>query len=195
MTYISLSGLLIGIDPDLSFYLLSIANASSLVGRIAGGVFADKYGMHTTTVSEAHIYDSSSTSLTVSPLQTGALNVLIPGTLAAGIMTYAWPFAKTEGPLVAVAVLYGMTSGVFVAIMAQPVVRMGTVTEVGMRTGMAFTVMSLGALAGPPISGAILDHSGKLENVGYYAGMHDLCQPRVAMCMCCLRMGRRGTVS
>ena len=54
--------------------------------------------------------------------------------------------------------------------MLQPVVRMGKVTEVGMRSGMAFTVMSLGALAGPPISGAILDHSGSLKNVGYYAG-------------------------
>ena len=63
-----------------------------------------------------------------------------------------------------------ISSGVFVAIMAQPVVRMGKITEVGMRTGMAFTVMSFGALAGPPISGAILDHTGDLKNVGYYAG-------------------------
>ncbi|KAI0716985.1 MFS general substrate transporter [Earliella scabrosa] len=143
LTYISLSGLMAGLDPDLSFYLLSIANASSLLGRIGGGVLADRHG---------------------------ALNVLIPGTFAAGIMTYAWPFATTKGPLIVVAVLYGITSGIFVAIMAQPVVRMGKVTEVGMRTGMAFTIMSLGALAGPPISGAILDNTGTFENVGYYAG-------------------------
>ena len=32
---------------------------------------------------------------------------MIPGTLAAGFMTYAWPFATTKGPLIAVAVLYG----------------------------------------------------------------------------------------
>ena len=110
-------------------------------------------------------------------------------------MTYAWPFSHTRDSLVAVAILYGcvpcfvhfvtlkspqqltatsyrfrISSGIFVAIMAAPVVRMGKVTEVGMRTGMAFTVMSLGALAGPPISGAILDHTGELKNVGYYAG-------------------------
>ena len=59
--------------------------------------------------------------------------------------------------------------------MAQPLVRMGKVTEVGMRTGMAFSLMSFGALAGPPISGAILDHTGKFENVGYFAGA---CHPR-----------------
>lgn len=59
-----------------------------------------------------------------------------------------------------------ISSGIFVAIMLQPVVRMGKVTDVGMRSGMAFTVMSLGALAGPPISGAILDHSGSLKTSG-----------------------------
>ncbi|PIL23126.1 MFS general substrate transporter [Ganoderma sinense ZZ0214-1] len=143
LTYISLSGVLAGLDADMSFYLLSIANACSLFGRIGGGALADRVG---------------------------PTNVLIPGTLAAAAMTYAWPFARTKGALVTVAVLYGISSGVFVAIMAQPVVRMGKVTEVGVRTGMAFTVMSLGALAGPPISGAILDHTGDLENVGYYAG-------------------------
>ncbi|RPD54932.1 MFS general substrate transporter [Lentinus tigrinus ALCF2SS1-7] len=143
LTYLSLSGLLAGVDADLSFYLLSIANACSLVGRIGGGVLADRFG---------------------------AMNVMIPGTLVAGVMTYAWPFAKTKGPLVAVSVLYGVSSGIFVAIMAQPLVRMGKVTEVGMRTGMAFTIMSFGALAGPPISGAIFDHTSKFENVGYFAG-------------------------
>ena len=56
---------------------------------------------------------------------------------------------------------------------------MGKVTEVGMRTGMAFTVMSLGALAGPPISGAILDHTRELKNVGYYAGA--LARPHSAL--------------
>ncbi|KAI0761308.1 MFS general substrate transporter [Trametes elegans] len=143
LTYLSISGVLAGVDPDLSFYLLSIANATSLFGRIGGGLLADSCG---------------------------PLNVLIPGTLIAGVMTYAWPFATTKGPLIVVAIIYGISSGVFVALMAQPIVRMGKVTDAGMRTGMAFTVMSFGALAGPPISGAILDHTSSFKNVGYYAG-------------------------
>lgn len=62
-------------------------------------------------------------------------------------------------------------SGVFVAIMGQPAVRMGDVADVGRRVGMSFTIMSLGALAGPPISGAILDHAANdFKPVGYYAG-------------------------
>ncbi|KAI0628578.1 MFS general substrate transporter [Trametes polyzona] len=143
LTYLSVSGIVVGIDPDLAFYLLSIANACSWIGRLGGGLAADCYG---------------------------PLNALIGPTFLTGIMTYAWPFATDKGSLIAIAVLYGAFSGVFVAIMAAPVVPMGKVTEVGMRVGMTFTIMSLGALAGPPISGAILDNTGSFENVGYYAG-------------------------
>lgn len=54
--------------------------------------------------------------------------------------------------------------------MAQPVVRMGDIQNIGNRSGMISTIMSLGALAGPPISGALLDSTGNFEAVGYYAG-------------------------
>ena len=37
----------------------------------------------------------------------GAMNVMIPLTALAGIMTYAWPFAQTEASLIVVTVLYG----------------------------------------------------------------------------------------
>lgn len=101
MTYLSLSGLLAGVDPDISFYLLSIANACSLLGRLGGGVLADRYG-------ELHQWSEQLGASRLTPsYQTGAMNVMIPGTLVAGAMTYAWPFAKTEGPLIAVSVLYG----------------------------------------------------------------------------------------
>ncbi|KAH9852390.1 MFS general substrate transporter [Lenzites betulinus] len=143
LTYLSISGILAGINQGLAFYLLSITNACSLFGRLGGGILADRYGN---------------------------LNTLAPLTFIAGIMTYAWPFAQTQGSLIAIAVLYGLSSGAFVAIFGAPLVNMGAIAEVGMRTGMAFSIMSLGALAGPPISGAIFDHTGSFENVGYYAG-------------------------
>ena len=47
---------------------------------------------------------------------------------------------------------------------------MGPTEDVGRRTGMYFTVMALGALAGPPISGAIHDATGSYKPVGIYAG-------------------------
>jgi MFS transporter, MCT family, solute carrier family 16 (monocarboxylic acid transporters), member 10 len=33
-----------GIDPNFAFYLVSIANASSGVGRLFAGVMADRFG-------------------------------------------------------------------------------------------------------------------------------------------------------
>ncbi|KAI0821879.1 MFS general substrate transporter [Trametes gibbosa] len=143
LTYLSLSGILVGIDTDVAFYLVSIANACSLFGRLGGGIMADRYG---------------------------GINALIPPTIIAGIMTYVWPFAKTTASMVVVTVIYGISSGVFVAVMGTPVVQMGPVTEVGTRAGITFSIMSLGALAGPPISGAILNNTKSFENVGYYAG-------------------------
>ncbi|OSD05114.1 MFS general substrate transporter [Trametes coccinea BRFM310] len=143
LTYISLSGITEGVDPNLSFYLTSIANGCSLIGRLGGGLLADRFG---------------------------PVNILIPGTLIAAVTTYAWPFATTKGSLVAIAVIYGASSGVYVSINPLPITRMSKVQEVGTNVGMAFSVMSCGALAGPPIAGAILDHTGSFKNVGYYAG-------------------------
>jgi MFS transporter, MCT family, solute carrier family 16 (monocarboxylic acid transporters), member 10 len=47
---------------------------------------------------------------------------------------------------------------------------MGEISSVGERTGLLFSCMALGALAGPPISGAIRASAGNWEAVGYYAG-------------------------
>jgi MFS transporter, MCT family, solute carrier family 16 (monocarboxylic acid transporters), member 10 len=54
--------------------------------------------------------------------------------------------------------------------LAAPIVEMGETHDVGLRMGMYFTVIAVGALAGPPISGAINQATGGYKAVGYYAG-------------------------
>ena len=54
--------------------------------------------------------------------------------------------------------------------LAAPLIEMGDRYDVGLRLGMYFTILSMGALAGPPISGAIFTASGGYKAVGYYAG-------------------------
>lgn len=44
LTYIVVSATDSGIDESFSFYLLSIANASSTLGRFVGGFSTDKFG-------------------------------------------------------------------------------------------------------------------------------------------------------
>nr|VWP00649.1 MFS domain-containing protein [Ganoderma boninense] len=143
LTYIDVNAVSIGISEDLAFYLLSIANACSAVGRVVGGLLADR---------------------------AGPLNVMTPATLLAGVMTYVWPFANSAGGNVAVAVVYGASSGVFVSLLSTPIVRMGRMEDVGVRIGMCFTVMALSAVAGPPISGAINAATGGFKFTGIYAG-------------------------
>lgn len=143
LTYLEVYGTEIGLSPDFAFYLIPIANAASLVGRVGSGIMTDRIG---------------------------PLNTLIPSTLLAGVCTYAWPFARTEGSLIGVACIYGIACGVFVGMLPAPVARMGGMDDVGRRTGMLMTIVSFGAVAGPPISGAIRDHTGSFVEVGYYAG-------------------------
>ena len=78
LTYIDVSAAFVGIDENFSFYLVSIANAGSFVGRLAGGLLADRYG---------------------------ALNIMIPSTFVAGILTYAWPFVYSKGGYIAIGLL------------------------------------------------------------------------------------------
>ncbi|KZT69233.1 MFS general substrate transporter [Daedalea quercina L-15889] len=143
LTYIDVSAEGTSVPANLSFYLLPIANAGSLVGRVAGGFLADEFG---------------------------PLNVIIPANVVAGIMTYVWPFAGGTAGYIVVAILYGMSSGIFASLVATPLVGMGDVRDVGARVGMAFTLLALGALAGPPISGAIQTATDGYKAVGYYAG-------------------------
>lgn len=48
---------------------------------------------------------------------------------------------------------------------------MGDTNDVGRRMGMFMSILSLGAVAGPPISGAISTATGGFRDVGYYAGL------------------------
>ncbi|KAI0310462.1 MFS general substrate transporter [Amylostereum chailletii] len=143
LTFINASAPMQGVGDDLAPYLIAIANVGSMVGRIACGFIADRIG---------------------------ALNIMTPATALAGLFTYIWPYVFGTGPVLAITILYGISSGAYVALLAGPIMTMGRTEDLGRRTGMYFTVMALGALAGPPISGAIVDATGNYKAVGIYAG-------------------------
>ncbi|KAI8982815.1 MFS general substrate transporter [Trametes punicea] len=157
LTYIDVSAASEGLDPNFSFYLLAIANACSAIGRLSGGLLADRVG---------------------------PLSVMTPATFVAGILTYAWPFATSIGGNIAIAIVYGCSSGVYVSLLAAPAVRMGKTQDVGVRVGMSMTVVALGAVAGPPISGAINAATGGYKYTGIYAGT-------AVMVACCFLLATR----
>ncbi|KAG2154110.1 major facilitator superfamily domain-containing protein [Suillus clintonianus] len=142
LTYISVSAVAIGVSKDFSFYILAIANAASTL-RVSLGLIADKIG---------------------------ALNTMAVLTALAGIMTIAWPFAKNESQLIAITAFYGFSTGAYVTLSSIPAVAMGKMDDAGRRVGMFLSLIGLGGIAGPPISGAISTATGGFAAAGYYAG-------------------------
>ncbi|KAK2467593.1 hypothetical protein APHAL10511_000448 [Amanita phalloides] len=136
-----------GMSETLAFYLVSIANVSSLIGRYVSGVISDRVG---------------------------PMNVMIPYTMLAGVMTFVWPYVRMEHGLVAIAIMYGFCSGVYIALFLNPLIMMGDMNDVGRRIGMFMSIVALGALAGPPISGALNKASGGDDGSGEMAGIKEV---------------------
>ncbi|KAI0684837.1 MFS general substrate transporter [Cytidiella melzeri] len=143
LTYISVGAVKSGISTDFAFYYVALANAGGVIGRGILGRLGDRFG---------------------------PLTVIAPSTFIAGAVTYVWPFVHSKGGLVALALVYGVAGGGFLALFAAPIVHMGELHDNGSRLGNFLTCMSLGALAGPPISGAIEGATGSFVLVGVWAG-------------------------
>ncbi|KAG7087561.1 hypothetical protein E1B28_013516 [Marasmius oreades] len=142
LTYVTTTATSLGLPENISFYFVAISNASSGLGRIFAGLVADRYG---------------------------ALNVMIPLTAICGFMTYAWPFAKTEGQLIAICIIYGFCTGSYAALIPGPVIPMGDLKQVGHRIGIMLTLLAFGGLLGPPVSGRVYSVYG-LKPMGFFAG-------------------------
>ncbi|ANB13716.1 Mch5p [Sugiyamaella lignohabitans] len=120
----------IGIDSNLAFYMTSILNAGSVLGRILPNFIADK---------------------------TGPLNMLLPCTVACAILAYCWDFISVKGGVIAFSVLFGFFSGTFVSLPPACIASMtAEMNMLGTRMGMAFFLCGFGILIGSPIGGALV---------------------------------------
>lgn len=160
LTFIDASAPSRGVPENLSFYLISAANAGNAVGRLASGVLGDQFGASPPPPVLTHLQR----------IPSGATNVMIPASFIAGVLTLIWPFIRGTTAFFTLAVIYGLSSGAMVPLMGVPIMALGESADVGRRTGMYFTIVSLGALAGPPISGAIIHATGGYTDVGIFAG-------------------------
>ena len=83
--YVSTYATHLGMSQRLSFYLVSMVNGASLVGRILPGFWADRFGK---------------------------FNLLIASGFFAGIVAFCWTAATSVAGVVIWAVAYGFASGV-----------------------------------------------------------------------------------
>lgn len=118
------------LSERMAFYVVPILNAASVLGRTIPNWLSD------------HL---------------GPLNVMAPSAIIMGVLTFCFIAADYSAALIALAVLYGAFSGVFLSL---PGVVMVFITKdksrIGTRIGMSFCFIGLGILAGGPGGGGIL---------------------------------------
>ncbi|KAM3503642.1 hypothetical protein MY10362_004076 [Beauveria mimosiformis] len=121
-------------------------NAASLVGRVGAGVVADTVGAYNTFV---------------------ALSAL------AGVLVLALYIpAASAGAVCTFAVLFGCTSGAYIALLAPLVVKISPLEEAGYRIGLLFAMSSVSGLVTSPIGGAILERwHGDYTGMKIYSGV------------------------
>ena len=123
-------GISYGLSTDTSFYLISILNAVSIVGRIVPAALADYLGR---------------------------FNMQLVTTFLSGLFTLAlWMTAHSQPNIIAFSALFGFSSGAFISLMIVLIVMISDYRVIGQRTGTMQGTIGLAALAGIPIQGALI---------------------------------------
>ncbi|BGP41700.1 hypothetical protein JCM10449v2_005691 [Rhodotorula kratochvilovae] len=124
-----------GVSSNLALYSLSILNAASIFGRIIPNWLADTYG---------------------------PLTILTPQCFISGVLIFLFlPMCKSTAGLVVFTILFGFSSGAYVSMMPATVASLtNDMRQVGHRTATLFLIVSIAALTGTPITGAIISRSG-----------------------------------
>ena len=118
-------------DSDYAFYLLSILNTGSFFGRILPNFVADK---------------------------NGPLNMLVPCTIATGILCLYWTTITGVANITIFAALYGFFSDAYISLLTPAIVQLiPEITFVGTWMGMCLFIASFGLLADNPIAGALVN--------------------------------------
>ena len=71
-----------------------------------------------------------------------------------------WIPSRSNAPIIVFAALIGFTSGAFVAMVAAVIGQISEIRQIGVRNGTNFFIVSLAALIGNPIAGALVDREG-----------------------------------
>ena len=153
---------IVGVSQTTSIDLLLVMNGVGILGRIIPNALADRY--------------------------TGPLNMLIPFSLATGVVAYGWSGVTGLGGLYAFAAIYGLAAAGIQSLFPATLSTLTTdLKKTGVRMGMVLSVVGVAALIGSPVAGALVqaDHGGYLYaqmfmGSAVVAGMMTLVAARVA---------------
>ncbi|KAJ5391254.1 monocarboxylate permease [Penicillium cosmopolitanum] len=146
-TFVITSGERYGMSQNMSQYLIPILNAASIFGRTLPGYLADRVGRY---------------------------NVMIVFSYLSGILVLAlWLPARANAPIIVFSALYGFGSGAFVSLAPALIAQISDLREVGIRNGTCFSIISIAALTGSPIGGALVPDMlhGSYEKLQIFSGV------------------------
>lgn len=126
-----------GMSARLASYMLAVLNAVSVFGRTLPGWVADRVGRFNTMIAMS----------------------LLSCILVLGL----WLPSRGNVPIILFAAFYGFSSGAFVSLAPACVAQISDIRQIGVRTGTMFATISVAALVGNPIGGALIT----AENGGY----------------------------
>lgn len=80
--------------------------------------------------------------------------------------------ASSNAAYISFAALYGFASGAYVSLLPAQIARISKVEQIGVRTGVIFSVTSFAGLIGNPIGGALVDADhGGFDALNIFAGV------------------------
>ncbi|QKX60182.1 uncharacterized protein TRUGW13939_07325 [Talaromyces rugulosus] len=132
-----------GFSSNLAFYTISMINGASLFGRILPGMVADRYGK---------------------------FNLCVLMIALSGIIALCWTTVTSVAGLVIFSLAYGFCSGGILSLQPACAAQVATPKTIGTAIGFILASASLSALAGTPVSGALIDRYGYLS-VSIYSGV------------------------
>ncbi len=131
-------------STQLALYLAAILNATSLFGRVIPGVLSNKIG---------------------------PFNIFAAAALSTGILIFCMQKVESNASIIVFACVYGFCSGANVSGLS--VVLSQTTKDarnIGTYMGMAWGIISIAVLVGPPIDGAFVSHYGGFNEVSDFCG-------------------------
>ncbi|KAB8076711.1 major facilitator superfamily domain-containing protein [Aspergillus leporis] len=129
---------IIGVSQSTSTDVLLVMNGVGLLGRLIPNLMADWYS--------------------------GPLNLLIPCSLATGVVAYCWVAVNSLGGLYAFSIFYGLAAAGIQSLFPATLSTLTTdLKKSGVRMGMVLSVVAVAALIGSPIAGALV----QLDNGQY----------------------------
>lgn len=153
---------IIGVSETTSIDLLLVMNGVGVLGRVIPNLMADKYS--------------------------GPLNMLIPFSLATGVVAYGWSGVKNLRGLYAFAAIYGLVAAGIQSLFPATLSTLTTdLKKTGVRMGMVLSVVGVAALIGSPIAGALIQedngeylYAQMFMGSAVVAGMMTLVAARIA---------------